>query len=207
VHARSATIHADPQRIDDGIRVVRDVLMPALMALAACAGLSMLCDRKSGRCIVTTSWGSEPAMRAAEETVRAMIHRAAEAMRGSDITVDDWEIALLHRPFMACDGSCGRGIWLRSDPASLAQSLEDLPLTLLPLIDDTKGFCGLSLFVDRTTGNCLMTGIYENRHTLEVSRGEAELLREAMAKHMCMEITEVAELELPIHHLRVPETP
>ena len=200
MHARSATIHADPQRLDDGIRVVRDELMPAVMGLDGCVGLSMFCDRESGRCIVTTSWRSEPAMHGADETVRDVFQRAAEAMDAVDIGVDDWEVAVLHRAFMAADGSCARGIWLRCDPASLPEALDDLPLTLLPRIDDTEGFCWLSLLVDRTTGHCLMTGVYEDRRTLEVSRDRGEVLREAMAEHMGMEITEVTEFELPLHH-------
>jgi hypothetical protein len=205
VHARSATIHADPQRIDDGIRIVRDELMPEVMGLDGCVGLSMLCDRESGRCIVTTSWASEPAMRATTETARDLLQETAEAIGSDDISVDEWEVAVMHRAFMAGDGSRARVSWMRSDPGVLDEALEDLPLTLLPRIDDTEGFCSLSLFVDRTTGSCSMTAVYENRHTLEVSRDQVEPLRAGMAEHMGMEITEVAEFELPIHHLRVPE--
>jgi quinol monooxygenase YgiN len=205
VHARSATIHADPQRIDNGICVVRDELLPAVMDLDGCIGLSMLSDRASGRCIVTTTWASAPAMRATRETAHDLVQRAAKSFESGDITVDEWEIAVMHRAFMAGDASCARVTWLRCDPAVLPQALEDLPLTLLPRIDDTKGFCGLDLFVDRTTGNCLMTGFYEDRHTLEVSRDQTEPLRKAMAEHMGMTITEGAELDLPIQHLRVPQ--
>jgi hypothetical protein len=204
VHACSATIQADPQRIDDGIRAVQEHAMPALMDTDGCVGISMFCDRESGRCIVTTSWTSEPARHAAEERVRNEVGRVAEAVGAREVGVDEWEVAVLHRAFMAPDGSVARAIRLRCDPASLPEALEDLPLTLLPRIDDTDGFCSLSLFVDRTTGDCLMTGIYENRHRLEASRDRGEILREAMARHMDMEITEVAELELPIHHRRVP---
>ena len=205
MHARSATIQADPQRLDDGIRVVRDELMPAVMGLDGCVGLSMVCDRGSGRCIVTSSWDSEPAMRATAGTARDMGPRVADAFGRDEISVDEWEIALMHRAYLADDGSCARVSWMRCDPAVLTQSLEDLPLRLLLRIDDTDGFCSLSLFADRGTGDCSMTAVYENRHTLESSRDQVEAPREEMAEHMGMEITEVAEFELPIHHLRVPE--
>jgi quinol monooxygenase YgiN len=204
VYARSATIDADPQRIDDGIRLVRDELMPAVRRLDGCAGLSMLCDRESGRCIVISSWRSETAMRASIDTMRDMVRRSAKALGGGVTRVDEWEIALMHRPFMADDGSWARVVRLRCDPASLPEALEDLPLTLLPLIDATEGFCSLSLFVDRTSGDGWIKGVYENRRTLEASRDSGEGLRDKMAEHLGMEITEVAEFELAIPALRVP---
>ncbi len=144
-------------------------------------------------------------MRATTGTARDMVQRAADAIGGGDISVDEWEIALMHRAYMAGDGSCARVSWMTCDPAVLAEALEDLPLRLLLRIDDTEGFCSLSLFVDRGRGSCSMTAVYVDRHTLEASRDQVEPLREAMAEHMRMEITEVAEFELPIHHLRVPE--
>ncbi len=146
-------------------------------------------------------------MHASGAMARDLLQRTVEAMGGGDIRMHEWEIALMHRPFMAGEGSCARVIWLRSDPATLPEALENLPLTLLPRIDDTEGFCGLDLFVDRTTGDCLMTGVYENPQTVEVSRDQAETLREQMAEHMGMEITEVAEFELPLHLLGGPTAP
>ncbi len=137
----------------------------------------------------------------------AMIPRTAEAMGSREFRVGEWEVAVMHRAFMAGDGTCARVIWLRCDPAVLPKALDDLPLTLLPHIDDTEGFCGLNLYVDRPTGRCVMTGVYEDLHTLHVSRNQAEVLRARMADHMGLEITDVAEFELAVHHLGVSQTP
>ena len=81
MYARSTTIHADPQRIDAGIAHVRDEVMPAVQSMPGCIGLSMLCDRDTGRCIVTASWDSEEAMRATADSVHQMRQRAATAAR------------------------------------------------------------------------------------------------------------------------------
>src|SRR4051794_38437569 len=43
MYARSTTVHADPQRIDDGIAYIRDEVMPAVTTMPGCLGLSMLC--------------------------------------------------------------------------------------------------------------------------------------------------------------------
>src|SRR3954447_140817 len=72
MYARSTTVQADPQRIDDGITYIRDEVMPAVTTMPGCMGLSMLCDRDSARCIITTSWDSEESMSASRDAVRPM---------------------------------------------------------------------------------------------------------------------------------------
>ena len=76
MYARTTTVHADPQRVDEGIRYIRDEVMPAVQSMPGCMGLSMLCDRDSGRCIVTTSWDSEESMSASRDAVMPMRERA-----------------------------------------------------------------------------------------------------------------------------------
>ena len=92
MYARSTTIQGQPSSIDAGIAHTRDSAMPALEGIDGCVGLSLLVDRTSGRCIVTTSWESEEAMRASEESIRPIRDRAAELLGGSR-QVEEWEIA------------------------------------------------------------------------------------------------------------------
>ncbi|MGZ8761277.1 MAG: hypothetical protein ACXWXV_12005, partial [Aeromicrobium sp.] len=62
MYARSTTFLARPGSIDEGIAFVKDEVMPAAMAMDGCIGLSMICDRDSGRCITTTAWSTVEAM-------------------------------------------------------------------------------------------------------------------------------------------------
>ena len=78
MYARSTTIEAQPSSIDAGIARVRDEVMPALQAMDGCIGVSLLVDRESGRCIATSAWETEQAMRANAEKVRQVRDRAAE---------------------------------------------------------------------------------------------------------------------------------
>ena len=48
----------------------REEVLPTLEGTAGCIGLSMLTDRESGRCIASTSWETEEAMRATAEATR-----------------------------------------------------------------------------------------------------------------------------------------
>ena len=56
---------------------VEDEVMPLVTAMDGCIGLSMLADRDSGRCIVTTAWATEEAMHASAAGVQASRERAA----------------------------------------------------------------------------------------------------------------------------------
>ncbi len=55
MYARSTTVHGNPAAIDVGIAYVREAVIPAVRDMDGCIGLSMLVDRASGRCIVTTA--------------------------------------------------------------------------------------------------------------------------------------------------------
>ncbi|MDT5106825.1 MAG: hypothetical protein QOI25_4338, partial [Mycobacterium sp.] len=63
VYARSTTINAQSGSIDAGIAHIRDEVLPALRQLDGFVGLSLMVDRDSGRCIATTAWANEDAMR------------------------------------------------------------------------------------------------------------------------------------------------
>ena len=97
MYARSTTVRGNPQSIDDAIAYLRDEVMPAVQAMDGCIGLSMMCDRDSGRCIATTRLGDrggDAQQRVAACTTCGM--RYAE-MLGGRPEVQEWEIAVLHR--------------------------------------------------------------------------------------------------------------
>ena len=204
MYARSTTVHADPQRIDDGITYIRDEVMPAVQSMSGCMGLSMLCDRDSGRCIVTTSWDSEESMSASRDGVRAMRERASDVMGGT-FDVQEWEITVLHRAHQAPEGACCRVTWTRGDPARMDEMVETFRTSLIPRLDDIPGFCSVSMMGDRQTGMGVLTATYDDRAALERSAEMVRGMREQFTQQMGVEVMEMAEMELGIHPLRVPE--
>ena len=107
-YARSTTINAQIDRIDDGIRLVDDELMPVMTTIDGCLGVSLLVDRATGRCIATSSWHSQDAMRASMDQLQPVRQRLAEALGGDGTEVQEWEIAILHR-----DHESPAGAWAR----------------------------------------------------------------------------------------------
>jgi heme-degrading monooxygenase HmoA len=205
MYARSTTITADPTRMDDGIADVHENVMPAVSGMNGCVGLSMLCDRSSGRCIVTTAWETEEAMAATREGVRRMRERATEQFGASQPEVREWEIAAMHRLHPVGDDACARVTWSRVDPAGMDRVLDVFRTDLVPRMDEMPGFCSLSLLLDRQTGDNSLTAVYADRRAMDATRQRAMIIRDEFRRGLHMSATDVAEFDVVLHHLRVPE--
>jgi heme-degrading monooxygenase HmoA len=206
VHARTNTLTGDPQALDEGIAYIRDEMMPLLQQRDGFVGLSMLCDRDSGRCVVTTAWADEEAMHASEAGVAAGRERTAHILGGSAPEVREWEIAVLHRMHDGHDGACARVLWGEIDPAEAEDALSTFRMTMMPRMADLPGFCSVSLLVDRATGRSAMTTCYDSREDMARAAGIATSMREEFSSAMGVTLTDMAEFDVVLHHLRVPET-
>jgi heme-degrading monooxygenase HmoA len=205
MYARSTTFRADPASVEDGIGHVRDEVLPAVQKMDGCIGLSMLCDRDEGRCIVTTAWADEQRMRDSAEGVRSMRDRAAEVF-GAAPEVQEWEIAVLHRRYETREGACARLIWSRADPELVERTVDAYRMSLVPRLEVMPGFCSVSLMVSRAEGRAVSATVFESRQAVEDTRELSREMRDDFAMSMGVAITEVAEMDLVLAHLRVPET-
>jgi hypothetical protein len=205
MHARSTTIMARPDSIDAGVAFVRDEVMQTLMDMQGCIGLSMLVDRTSGRCIATSAWQDQDSMRATNEQLQPLRNRAAELMGGGQPEVEEWEIAVLHRDHTSQQGACVRAAWLRMDPQQLDRGVDVFKNSALPAIEGYDGFCSTSLLINRQNGRAVVSISFDSRDAMERSREQGKQVRERTVREMNAEIVEVAEFELALAHLRVPE--
>ncbi|PXY36299.1 antibiotic biosynthesis monooxygenase [Prauserella flavalba] len=204
MYARSTTIWARTASVDDGVANIRDTAMPAVLDMDGCIGLSMLVNREDGRCIVTTAWQTAEAMRASAEAAAALRERAHDLM-GGDMTVDEWEIAVLHRDHRAGDGACARVTWLRVDPGQIDRMTGVFTDTVLPSLESFEGFCSASLLTDRSSGRCVGSVAYDSVDAMRRSRERADEVRAGVIRESGAERLDVSEFELAIAHLRVPE--
>lgn len=205
MYARSTTMRGNSQAVDDLIATVRDEVMPMLTQLDGCVGVSLLADRDTGRGIATSAWETEEAMRASAERVRESRERAA-ARFGATPEVQEWEISVLHRAHRIGDGACARVTWTRTDPTNLDGVIAAYRESLMPWWEETPGFCSNSLLVDRRDGRCASAVVFDNHDAMAHTRDQFTTLRDEFTQRMGMEILEVAEFDLALAHLRVPET-
>ena len=203
--ARSTTIHGDPGAVDAGIAYVHDESMPMLRAMEGCVGLSMLAERETGRCIVTTSWADHEALQNSADGFVAMRRRAAEIMGGA-ADVAEWEIALMHRLHSAHHGASARVIWHDGDPADVDRMIDSFRMTVLPQLEELPGCCSVSVLLDRVSGRSVVTTTYDSPQDMVAARDRAMEMRAEFMQKLSRTITEVAEFELVVAHLQVPET-
>ncbi|MCV7076827.1 hypothetical protein [Mycobacterium szulgai] len=205
MYARSTTIQAQPLSVDIGIAHVRDVVMPALLEIDGCVGLSLLVDRQSGKCIATSAWESLAAMRASAQRVAPMRDHAGLMFDGS-AKVEEWDIALMHRDHHSHQGACVRATWLKVVPDQLSRSLDFYRTCVLPELEQLDGFCSASMMVDHPScRRAVSCSTFDSMDAMARNRDEATELRSRRVRDLGAEMVDVAEFELAIAHLRVPE--
>ncbi|MDA3638109.1 hypothetical protein [Mycobacterium xenopi] len=204
MYARSTTIEAQPSLIDTGIAHVRDVVMPRLVEIDGCVGMSLLVDRESGRCIATSAWQTREAMHASAEQVRPVRDRAAQAFGGSP-TVDEWEIAVLHRDHRSGPGACVRATWLKVRPDQFDRAIAFYRESVLPDIEKLEGFCSASLMLDRTSWRAVASSTFDSMEAMQRNRDQARSIRTNGLRDLGADQLDVGEFELAIAQLRVPE--
>jgi len=204
MYARSTTIQALSSSIDAGIEHVRDTVMPALEGIDGCVGMSLLVDRTSGRCIATSSWESDEAMRASEESIRPMRDQAAELFGGS-AQVEEWEIAAMHREHRSSEGACVRATWVNVDPDQIDGGIDFYKTTILPALEELEGFCSASLLVDRASGRGVAAATFDNAEAIERNKDQLDRMRATGSQQANAEVLDQCDFELAVAHLRVPE--
>jgi heme-degrading monooxygenase HmoA len=205
MYARTNTVRTDPRTIDDGIANVRDEVMPLVTGMDGCTGLSMLADRESGRCIVTTGWRTEEAMHASEEGVRPSRERAAQIF-GEMPMIAEWEIAVMHRMHETGDGARTRVLWGHTEPGHMDDMLGSFRMTIMPKMEELPGFASCNMMVDRDSGRMALAVTYDSADAMRQATDRAAALRNESKPAMGWEIDEIAEFDLVLAHLRVPET-
>lgn len=207
VFARSTTImaRADRHTTNAGIAYIRDRVMPALDGMDGCVGLSLMVDRDSGRCIATSAWRSAEAMRAGTAELDTIRYRAVEAFAATSATVDEWEIAVVHREQYSAPGACVRATWLRTRPELFDRAIEFYRSSVLPSLEELEGFCSASLMLDRASGRAVYSTTFDSQAAMDRNRDQARSLRTARLRDLSADQLDVGEFELVLAHLRVPE--
>jgi hypothetical protein len=205
VYARTTEIQADPAKMDEGMSMVRDQVYPAVTGMDGCIGMSMFVNRESGRCIVTTAWESEEAMRGSADKVRPLRDEAAQALGTGGTDVHEWDIAVVHRDHAVPEGACARVTWLSGDASTAERAPDVYRMGVLPRVQELDGFCSASFMIDRDAGRAVGAVTFDSREALEASREAASGIRERATQELGATVDAVEEMEVAFAHLHVPE--
>ena len=92
--ARMSTLEGPPDQIDEGLRHLREQILPQMQQQDGFEGFIALADRQSGKMIGVSLWESEQAMRASEEVGDRARSDSAEAVSATVAGVERYEVGL-----------------------------------------------------------------------------------------------------------------
>ena len=170
--------------------------MPTLEEVEGFVGLSMMVDRGSGECIATTSWETADAMRASSDRITGVRGRLGGLLM-APATVQEWEIAVMHRAQASAVERWCRARWLRTSPDNVDHGIEVFRSELLSRIEELPGFCSTSLMVDRARGRLCSTSAFDSLEGMQQARDEAWTIREDGVRAAGVDIMDAAEYSSP----------
>jgi heme-degrading monooxygenase HmoA len=94
VYARVSTLEGSPEQIDEGLRFLREELLPTGKEDPGFKGLIALGDRQSGKALSITLWESEETMRATEQDADQLRSAWAERSGQEIASVERYEVGL-----------------------------------------------------------------------------------------------------------------
>ena len=92
--ARVSTLQGPASEVDEGIRHVREDVLPKVAQMDGYKGAYLLVDRQSGESVSVTLWESEEAMRTSEEAASRLRDDSAGSLGAEIASVKRYEVAV-----------------------------------------------------------------------------------------------------------------
>lgn len=200
VFARTATFQGRPDTIQAGVAFLRSDGVPTILGAPWCIGMSVLADRTSGMCIVTSAWPSRAAMHSSIRQIRPIRERTAKILGGGVAEVEEWEVAAMHRQHGSATADCARVTWLRVESGGADRLIDDFSSVTLPALNEVRGFCSASLLVNREWGRAAVSVAYDSPEA-----AERRIARSDGKHQFGPDIMVVRDFDLVMPHLRVPD--
>jgi heme-degrading monooxygenase HmoA len=90
--ARVNILQGPPDRVEDGIRDVRERVIPAAKQMEGYRGILLLVDRSTGKAMGITLWETEEARKASEEAADRIRGGSAQAAGAQGVDVERYEV-------------------------------------------------------------------------------------------------------------------
>jgi heme-degrading monooxygenase HmoA len=98
MHARVTTMEGTSERLDEGLRQIREDVVPQLQQQDGYKGFVVFDNRQSGKLVGFSLWESEQAMQASEDVADRTRRESAETMSDTIAGVERYEVALFEVP-------------------------------------------------------------------------------------------------------------
>ena len=98
MHARVTTMEGSSERLDEGLREIKEEVLPELQQQDGFRGFVVFDNRQDGKLVGFSLWESEQAMQASEEVGERTRRKSAQTMSDTIAGVERYEVALFEVP-------------------------------------------------------------------------------------------------------------
>ena len=106
MHARVTTIEGSSERLDEGLREIKEEVLPELQQQDGFSrGSSSLITGQAGKLVGFSLWESEQALQASEEVGERTRRKSAQTMSDTIAGVERYEVALFEVPSAGAVGA------------------------------------------------------------------------------------------------------
>ena len=98
MHARMTTMEGSSERLDEGLREIKEDVLPQLQQQDGFRGFVVFDNRQNGKLVGFSLWESEQAMQVSEEVGDRTRRQSAETMSDTIAGVERYEVALFEVP-------------------------------------------------------------------------------------------------------------
>ena len=98
MHARVTTMEGSSERLDEGLREIKEEVLPQLQQQDGFKGFVVFDNRQNGKLVGFSLWESEQAMQASEEVADRTRRESAQTMSDTIAGVERYEVALFEVP-------------------------------------------------------------------------------------------------------------
>ncbi len=198
--ARVSRVSASSDELDQNVDFFVQKLVPQIKDLPGFVGAGALGDRASGRGAAITYWADAASMRATEPAASASREQTAQ-LGVTTLDVQRYELVIVERVMPAAANVFVRSNELDAALDKLEASITFVRDQVVPNIRAQRGFRAALMGVDRQSGHCLVSSIWETVADLEASEAAVrdqrrEAGRIAGASNVRTEQYEVMYLEM-----------
>jgi hypothetical protein len=98
VYARVHTLETTPEQREEGLKIIREQLLPWTRESTGFRGLIGLTDPASGVALVITLWADEESLRASEQAGEHLSTLTNQVTGTTRRSLDDYEVTLFELP-------------------------------------------------------------------------------------------------------------
>ncbi len=154
------------RNIDAGVAYIREDVLPMMSSQHGFHGISVSADREGEVLGALTMWATEEALDASDSALDKARDGAVKIV-GGVMTVETYEQMNEAISRLPVAGNAVVVTRMTVHPSTLDDQVAFFERDLLPTIEAQPGFCAVRTLVNRRSGRCVVSVVWESRRTLD----------------------------------------